>query len=69
MSDDVMKTQYRELNDLEKSDMLNTKKLGEVFYNFIEEVRVRGGGDPRGLALAKTKIEEAVMWATKAITG
>ena len=25
--------------------------------------------DPRCMAMAKTKLEEAVMWATKAITG
>jgi hypothetical protein len=34
------------------------------FHNYIEAL-----GQSRELSLAKTKIEEAVMWAVKHITG
>lgn len=44
--------------------MQEIKELGATFYEHVEQM-----GPSREASLAKTKIEEAVMWAVKAITG
>jgi hypothetical protein len=54
---------YRVLSDDEKALMVKIKDLGAEFLNVIE-----GVGSSRELSLAKTKIEEAVMWAVKHVT-
>jgi hypothetical protein len=59
-----MRHQYRVLGDAEKANMLSVKDAGLRFYNLVG-----GLGNSRELSLAKTKIEEAVMWAVKHITG
>lgn len=41
----------------------NIKDMGLQFHGFVESL-----GQSRELSLAKTKIEEAVMWAVKHIT-
>ena len=68
----LMRHQYRVLGDTEKAQMQMIKDLG---LQFVNELQVIGGtpvgGDRQGsreLALAQTKIEEAVMWAVKHIT-
>lgn len=65
----VMRHEYRVLNEAEKANMQSVKDTGLHFYDqltLMEEVDGRGS---RELSLAKTKIEEAVMWAVKHITG
>lgn len=59
----TMRHQYRVLSDEEKANMATIKDKGLDFHSFVE-----GMGNSRELALAKTKIEEAVMWAVKHIT-
>lgn len=59
----VMRHEYKVLNDAEKKAMQKIKDDGLHFHEFID-----GLGQSRELALAKTKIEEAVMWAVKHIT-
>lgn len=59
----VMRHGYRVLTDEEKAQMQAVKDQGLAFWEFID-----GIGGSRELALAKTKIEEAVMWAVKHIT-
>jgi hypothetical protein len=60
----VMRHKYRVLSDEEKGQMIVVKDMGRRFYEEIENI-----GSSRELSLAKTKIEEAVMWAVKHITG
>ena len=60
----TMRHQYRVLNDAEKANMAKVKDMGLEFHEFVD-----GLGNSRELSLAKTKIEEAVMWAVKHITG
>ena len=55
--------QYRILTDEEKAQMVAIKDLGLKMLETIESV-----GNSRELSIAKTKVEEAVMWAVKAIT-
>jgi len=60
----VMRHQYRVLSDEEKEQMRVVKDMGLDFHEYIANI-----GDSRELSLAKTKVEEAVMWAVKHITG
>ena len=59
----TMRHAYRVLSDAEKTQMQAIKDKGLEFHDLVESV-----GASRELALAKTKIEEAVMWAVKHIT-
>lgn len=59
----VMRHAYRVLSDEEKAQMQAIKGMGLEFHSLVE-----GLGSSRELSLAKTKIEEAVMWAVKHIT-
>lgn len=59
----VMRHAYRVLSDEEKSQMQAIKDEGLKFHDLVESI-----GQGRELSLAKTKIEEAVMWAVKHIT-
>ena len=54
---------YRVLSDAEKASMVEIKDNGLAFLRLVE-----GLGGSRELSIAKTKIEEAVMWAVKHIT-
>jgi hypothetical protein len=60
---DVMRRQYRALTVEEKYYMDCVKSKGQELWDLLND-----GGGSRELALAKTKVEEAVMWATKHIT-
>lgn len=59
----AVRHQYRVLSDAEKQAMLNVKDIGATFLGTVESL-----GSSRELSIAKTKIEEAVMWAVKHIT-
>lgn len=59
----TMRHKYRVLSEAEKANMSSIKDMGLQFHSMIE-----GLGNSRELSLAKTKIEEAVMWAVKHIT-
>ena len=59
----VMRHAYRVLSDAEKASMLKIKDDGLAMHDYLSTL-----GNSRELALAKTKIEEAVMWAVKHIT-
>jgi len=59
----VMRHEYRVLDDIEKGNMKIIKDKGLEFHNFLKAI-----GTSRELSLAAIKIEEAVMWAVKHIT-
>lgn len=59
----VVRHEYRTLSDDEKEQMKRIKDLGLELIRAIDEQ-----GSSRELSLAKTKTEEAVMWAVKHIT-
>jgi len=63
VANNVMRHEYRVLGPEEKAQMQGIKDLGLQFHNLLEHI-----GTSRELSLAKTKIEEAVMWAVKHIT-
>lgn len=62
-ANNAVRHQYRVLNDVEKAAMVRLKDIGAAF---IAEIDRAGSG--RELAIARTKVEEAVMWAVKHIT-
>lgn len=59
----TMRHQYRVLSDAEKANMQAIKDVGLTFHELVS-----GIGNSREISIAKTKIEEAVMWAVKHIT-
>lgn len=52
------------LSDLEKHRVRAFEELGQ---RFIEEINK--SGNSRELSLARTKVEEAVMWAVRHVSG
>lgn len=60
----TMRHQYRVLSDAEKANMARLKDVGLEFHEMVSAL-----GNSREVSLAKTKIEEAVMWGVKHITG
>lgn len=59
----VMRHAYRVLSDAEKAQMQAVKDRGAELWELID-----GIGSSRELSLAKTRAEEAVMWAVKHLT-
>ncbi len=59
----TMRHAYRVLSDAEKASMQAIKDEGLKFHELVS-----GIGTSREISIAKTKIEEAVMWAVKHIT-
>lgn len=62
-TNNVMRHKYRQLTEAEKLNMQAIKDYGLGFHDLLSTI-----GDSREMSLAKTKIEEAVMWATKHVT-
>lgn len=68
---DVFRGNYRELTEEEKALVMQIKESAQSLYELIagnpdEATNATKG---RALSLAKTKLEESVMWAVKGITG
>lgn len=69
----TMRHKYRVLTEQEKADMQTIKKLGQTFVQLCWDinnghVQVSVPSSSRELSIARTKMEEAVMWACKHIT-
>lgn len=65
----VFRPEYRELS-LEESDLVSRIKDKAQELYFLIESSIQESPSPKGreIALAKTKLEESVMWAVKGIT-
>lgn len=59
----VMRHEYKVLSENEKAQMKEIKDAGLAFHDLLHSL-----GQSRELSIAKTKIEEAVMWAVKHLT-
>lgn len=58
----VMRHKYKDLSEAEKIQIKYLKDEGLRFWEAIHSLDAFGS---RELSLAKTKVEEAVFWATK----
>lgn len=76
-SNNTMRHQYRVLNETEKLQIQKLKDQGLEFLNQLHQVSGTWASwmdnpetklSSRELSIAQTKMEEAVMWAVKAIT-
>ena len=73
----LMRHNYRPLTDEEKENMVKIKDLGLEFVAALHSIGGTpqtlndrpGGQGSRELSVSQTKIEEAVMWAVKHVTG
>lgn len=60
----TLRHQYRQLTELEKMQVSEIKMKGDALLDAIKAPK-----PGREMSLAATKVEEAVMWAVKGITG
>lgn len=61
---DVFRKNYTELSALQKSDVASVKDKAQELYDLLDKV----AADPRSIAVAKTNLEQSIMWAVKGIT-
>ena len=63
---DIFRTQYRELKPNEKLRIQNIKEKAAALHEELKTIEK--SEQERELAIARTKLEECVMWATKAVS-
>jgi hypothetical protein len=63
VTENILRQEYRVLTEAEKTQIKAIKDIGQAFIDGMDMI-----GTNREFSLAKTKMEEAVMWATKGIT-
>jgi len=68
-ANNIFRPVYRELNEEEKKDLKDLKDKAQDLYLLIENI-VQENPSTKGryVSLAKTKLEESIMWAVKGIT-
>lgn len=64
---DTFRKEYKELGEKEVQQMNDIKVKAQELYDLIGVVE-SAGKSGREVACAKTKLEECVMWAVKAVT-
>jgi hypothetical protein len=65
---DVFRKDFKELSALTKDHILIIKDKAELLLNEFDSISMNTTIDQRAMTLAKTNLEQAVMWAVKAIT-
>jgi len=63
VENNVVRHEYRVLSDQEKATMKQIKDMGQELLEYLDLI-----GEGRELSTAKSRIEEAVMWAVKHVT-
>jgi hypothetical protein len=61
---DPMRKQYRQLTPEEEKAVVELKAQAEELHELLMSL-----GNSRELSVAKTRLEESVMWAVKHLTG
>jgi phosphoribosylaminoimidazole-succinocarboxamide synthase len=62
-NNDIFRKSYRDLTSDERDAIMKVKNLARIVAEFLDELPAS-----REISLARTKLEECVMWATKSIT-
>lgn len=66
---DEFRKEYKPLSDDAKEHIkLIKSKAEELLHEFNMATNMQLNPDPRMMALAKTNLEQSIMWAIKAIT-
>jgi hypothetical protein len=65
---DTFRKEYKELTQLQKDDMFIIKEKAQILLEYLIAIEMNSSIDFRCMALARTNLEQAVMWAIKAIT-
>lgn len=66
---DVFRKKFRELSEEEEAASLLVKEEADKLHALLEMVEVKlPASDKRCMAIAKTNLEQAIMWAIKSIT-
>lgn len=70
MASDLFRKEYTPLTDEQKKEMQTIKGYGEVLLTYMDEVVPREERSERSrcMAIARTHLETAVMFAVKAVT-
>ena len=63
-----LRHQYRVLSEAEKALMVHIKDQGQILLDLLGEINLHAANSGREISIAKTKLEEAVMWAVKGLT-
>lgn len=71
MSDNIFRKEYRPLSDEEKVKLEKIKDKAQELLDIYQDNSIRpfSADEARAVAIAKTKLEESVMWAVKGVTG
>lgn len=69
METNIFRTEYRPLSEDEKASVSEIKEAAAKLYDLMEDA-IKASPSPaaRCIAVAKTNLEQAVMWAVKGIT-
>lgn len=65
---DIFRKEYKEINQETKDHIWMLKTLAQELMNEFECLALKNSVDGRAMAIAKTNLEQAIMWAVKAIT-
>ncbi len=65
---DTFRKEYKQLDSLAKDNMFLIKSIAEKLEHEFDLIESQGNIDKRCLALARTNLEQSIMWAIKAIT-
>lgn len=64
---DVFRKEYKPLSDAQKAQMEMIKEMAQELWDVIDANSTPDNG--RMMAVAKTNLEQAIMWAVKGLTG
>lgn len=64
---DPFRKEYRDASEEEIKDLSDIKQKAQELYDHLGSIESRGRAG-REIALAKTKLEECVSWAEKALS-
>jgi hypothetical protein len=68
MMSDTFRKEYKSLSQLDKDNISGIKDGAQILEEIFDDLLVETICDKRCMELAKVNLEQAVMWAVKAIT-